>query len=522
MEAPVAKQPERPKPLVEETLTPKPIERPKPEVREEEKPRVWTDEDILIASGIDPAKLTPVQKEQELAKIERTIESKKEATGTEQKLDEVRQKLQQMAEHGKSTPQEQIEIQALIDSTKRPYTVEDIRDVLQGFREFESARKAEGASWTVGGEGSFYRYLSSGEFLPGVSKPEKTATPEPVSSQDYDSLLISVYTLWRKNLIVNRDGIAQARPEVIRKLGNLENLPEAHTGEEVRELYRKIPALNDLSAASYQEGLSEEFIDNPFLHFQGHRLNGYRQQKPETQMRIYLNPPAEALPLLARAFIDTAQAEGVPFYFKLIDFSQKGGQLPEVLNRSDRMVFYTDRETAARVIRILQKLQGEHPEWFEGRELPALTAKIAEGIGIAEEPTKDQHQRFSYLGKDKTSFNEVRARFLSDVWIGATREVILLNRDWRPRGGRTFREIFNDNIPPEDRQYVDQLWSRDLNAEGLDSKARSVLRGALQRTMADVLPGVTPESLLLFIDRQIRLKAAEYVINPDNIAVNAS
>lgn len=413
-----------------------------------------------------------------------------------------------------------------LSKINRPYTVDDVRFILENFKAFKKMRERRGNPKFVISSSNWYDLLSTGSFSSdAVAESMKQTQPEtPVNPALYDALLLDTYKTWRENIIANKDILATTRPQVGKLLGesftSLEDLPDPKTASELRDFYRKYPILNEISAAHYQDGLSfDGGRENSFLHFHGHRMNGYQYQRSRTEIRLYLNPPLEALPLLARQAIDIANQEQIPFYFKLIDFSLRQHSAGE-LHRRDRMVFYTNQEHAGRIVDILSKIEKDHPEWFADRPLPPLTAAVFDGVGIAENPSDYQNEHFSQFGDTKTSFNLVRAEFLDEVWRDTAKEVIMRNPDLRPRGGRTFREIFRDQVPSADRPYVDHIWASGFNPDALNAKARRVMNDALKQTMLDVLSDITPDTLLPYVKYAISQKAKKYDINPNNIALN--
>jgi hypothetical protein len=404
------------------------------------------------------------------------------------------------------------------DEVKRPLTINDVRDFQRQFRAFDDARREKGRKYIIG-ENQFYEYLSSGTFY-GVERPNggKVEALTEQGKQGYDDLLLTYYKAWRESLIKNKGQVAQFRPEVIKQLGDLDQLPNPQTAEELRDLYAAMPQLNTFSAAAYQAGVDRGSANNPFLHFQGHRHGGYQYERPDTEIRLYLKPPINEVPKMAQEFIRAADERSRPYYFKLIDFSLQEPE-PADLKRVDRMIFYADKGSAAKIVGIFKELQEQNPEWFADRPLPPLTAKIMDGVGAAEEPSDYQHKRFSGLGKERTSFNSVRAGFLNRLWLGTIRNIILQNPELRPRGSRTLKQIFNDLVPPVNRHYLDSLWGSNLNPpEG--HQERTVLNSTLARTMVDVVPDFTSESLLPWLDLGTKRLAPEFGIDPDNLAFN--
>lgn len=402
---------------------------------------------------------------------------------------------------------------------KRPLTIDDVIDFQHQFRAFDEARMAKGANFIIS-ENQFYEYLSSGSFWGAEKlKGDNLESLSEQGKQGYNDLLLNTYRGWRQNLIKNAAQIAKTRPEVIRQLGDLGQLPNPQTGEELRDLYASNPKLNVLSAAAYQEQIVKGVVNNPFLHFKGHRYSGYEYEQPQTEMRLYLNPPIDEVPKLAREFMSAANERRIPYYFKLIDFSLQQ-PFPEDLKRVDRMIFYSDKDNAAKIAGVLEELKEKHPEWFADRPLPPMTTKVMDGVGIAAEPSDYQNKKFSDMGKDHTSFNSVRAKFLNRLWLGTVKNVMLHNPDLKPRGGRTLKQIFDDFVPSEDKKTLRGLWANNLTPPPEDTRAKRVLDSALARTMVDVVPNLTPESLQPWLNLGIQNLAEEYGIDPDNLAFN--
>ena len=181
--------------------------------------------------------------------------------------------------------------------------------------------------------------------------------------------------------------------------------------------------------------------------------------------------------------------------------------------------------------KIIEELQAKRPQWFQGRELPNLVASIGEGVGIAAEPSEFQKKKFGERGK---SFNSVRALFMREVWRDTTKDILIANKDVKPRGGRTFQQIFNDQFKLSldylkldsvtINRYIDQVWQAGLDVEKLSQEAKykvgKDLESALLRTMQDIVPNITPDSLATWAGRRIQEKAPQYGINPENIAFN--
>lgn len=409
----------------------------------------------------------------------------------------------------------------LFDRLKREYGVADVKSMQQAFAAFEGYRKKEKAQFVVG-ENQFYQFLTSGELSDDIESPTAKAmeTEKDADPKDYEELLLGFYGSWQENMNANKERVLAKRPALKKTFDLMETLPKPKSSKELRDLYRQYPDLNEISAVSYQDGLGEEGMrNNPFLHFHSHRKDGYSYEAAKTEVRLYLNPPKEILPQLAKKFAELAQSEKVPYYFKMIDLSLQKPTKSDA-RRLDRMVFYADKESGSKIAELLQKISDENPEWLKGRPLPPLVAEAANGVGAAEEPSEYQNQKFSRAGEKNTSFNAVRAKFLRDVWQGTARDVLTRNPDIQPRGGRTMREIFSDLIPAADKQYTAQFQQASFDESKLDDRGRRVFESAMLRFMADVLPNVKADSLMPYVNEEIKRKAKEYGVNPENLAFN--
>jgi hypothetical protein len=406
-----------------------------------------------------------------------------------------------------------------IEKLQRPLTLDDVKEFQRQIREFERISRSQGRRYMLN-QNQYYEFLSTGSFY-GVER-QVSGAPEVLTEegrQAYDALLLETFVGWRANLISNQDRVRRARPDLERVFGNFNNIPVPTSAAEVRQLYIKYPALNKLSAAEYQNGLSGEFIESNFLHFDGSRKSGYEYERTPIETRFYLNPPVNEAPNLAREFIRIAEQRGIPYYFKLADFSMRPPSASEY-KRIDRMLLYTDRANAQKIADVLTEIKTAHPEWFQGRDLPPMVAKVMDGVGIAVEPNEFQNKKFSSRGETRASFNQVRAAFFDRLWPETMRQILLKNPDLRPRGGRSFREIFNDFVPPESKSVVGELWDRGLKADDDDKAAQIALDYALRYTVQDVIPDIKAESLLPWVQMIAGRIAPDFGIDPNNIAAN--
>lgn len=410
---------------------------------------------------------------------------------------------------------------------QRPYGVEDIKNFQRALLEFEEKRKSENGKYVFDYK-NFYQFLISSQ---KHKEESQGAMPneEEIPIKDYEELEIGIFQGWRQNLLQNQEQVLQRRPRLREVIEILHKEPPPNTLDELRDLYSRYPLLNDMSAVRYQERVDKkEENRSGFLHINMARYNAYRYERPKVDTRIYLNPPVEAIPKLSMQLIGRAEKERIPLYFKVIDYSFI--ITPQNAGRLDKIVIYTDKENAPKLVKILEELRTEIPQWFQGRELPTLVAPIGEGVGIAAEPSEFQKKMF---GK-RISFNTVRALFLREVWRDTTKDILIANKNVKLRGGRTFQQIFNDHLKSSldyfkrysrtINRYIDQLWQAELDVEKLSQEAKDKvgrnLESALLRTMQDVVPYITADSLEPWVSRRIQEKATQYGINPENIAFN--
>jgi hypothetical protein len=412
---------------------------------------------------------------------------------------------------------------ALKEKAKKHYGVEDVKAFQQALVAFNDLRKKDGVDYSLS-EPRYYEYATTGA-LSDEAPPEalrerqERMAGEKTDGPAYESFKMKAFRFWKRNLLANAEKAVADRPKLKPVIDLLSRVAEPTTWRELRALIGKHPELNDFGALEYQDGLEgTNMLTNPFLHVRSDRLYGYAHEKPKGDLRIYLNPPKEAMPKLADRFAELAEKGSVPFYFKMIDFSLQKPSLSDS-TRLDRFLFYADKETAPKVVEIIEQIRREHPDWFENRALPPLAAKASEGIAVAENPNEAQRR----LMGGGTSFNEVRAKFMAEVWRDGFAEALLTNPDIRPRGGRTFKELFLDELKPEEKKYANDMVMARFNVEKMPSEeAKRAYEEVIPRLMSKTAAFLDPEALARYVQKQIPAKAKKYFIDPDNIAFNAA
>lgn len=403
---------------------------------------------------------------------------------------------------------------------RREYTIADIEAFQKACAGFEQLRKNEKASYVLGSN-QFYEYLVSGslsERAPRASDNEM-AKERDASPQEWEGLILSTFNAWKQNILANWDAAEKRNPTLRGGREAIEQKLAPKSLENLRDLIRKNRWLGDVMGFKYQDGLSDAgTVENPFLHFFGHRMSGYKYERPETAVRFYANPRRDAMPAFAADFIKRANAKNVPFYFKLIDFSLQQPSLSDV-SRLDRFVFYVGKEETDKTKEIFDEMRKEHPEWFENRPVPALVADMG-GFGIAEDPSDYQNANFSPMGKPSTSFNLIRAEMLQDTWKATVQEFLTRNADARMKDGKTVRQLFEESFAPDEQEEKRKIIAAGLNPSALGQVEQRSYNRALERLIPNIATGFEAATLLPIVQRHIRVQAAKYHVDPDNLAFN--
>lgn len=160
--------------------------------------------------------------------------------------------------------------------------------------------------------------------------------------------------------------------------------------------------------------------------------------------RFYLCPKPDNLVPIMNAFVQKSDEADLPYYFK---FSTNP-------NRNDKLVIYSSDEMAEKHLATLEKIQDEHPEWFEGSGKNPLWGVIegAKGIYYGAEPQAS--------GKD--SYGGRRAKIFSDALS-----------EWRQEFGvvvtaKNYEELIkSENISDEQVQRFKVLFANACRKEGI-------------------------------------------------------
>ena len=178
-------------------------------------------------------------------------------------------------------------------------------------------------------------------------------------------------------------------------------------------------------------------LQGKFLHCE---INGgYISTKPLG--RFYLNFVPQSMLSTFKMLAMRLHDAGIRAMIKVQNHieSDKGSTgTKRNLNRRERCVIYVNEKDTERVLQILQKLYGEHPDYFDTTGIPRFTAgmttengkDVMRGVGFAEEPSKETKK------KGAESFGELVARVLWEVYLDWKHKEFPSTFDWK----RTFEE----------------------------------------------------------------------------------
>lgn len=163
---------------------------------------------------------------------------------------------------------------------------------------------------------------------------------------------------------------------------------------------------NNLSPIHFQ-GTSGSFV-----HFLPSKLGAAVE---DADTRIYLNPSNQAMGEVIKELMNfslerTRNGES-GIYFKFANPEGAHGS-----ERTDRVVMYVSKKQLPDVLRFVGNVSTAHTDWFANRTVSSFLLRVADGIGVAEEPLDEAGQRF-YRKEDIVSYNEVRAEALQDTLL---------------------------------------------------------------------------------------------------------
>ncbi|MGI6371006.1 MAG: T3SS effector HopA1 family protein [Patescibacteria group bacterium] len=310
------------------------------------------------------------------------------------------------------------------------------------------------------------------------------------------------------------------------------------TLEVARQLFAVQPELNQQSPVHFQGGIEEPTPGGDFIHMK----TGWAIKKPIEPIawRYYLNPAANKVGRVVNILLNEALRTETPLYFKFVDVATPG-QWPPQVTRSDRIIIYSSEEQTRYIEQLLEHIVNQEREAFAGREITGFSARLADGVSKSEEVSEEQNNAFRGYWEG-ISFNHLRAKLILETTMSITRNFITSPyyssfkiRGKTPRekfyleAGEYIREHLNNASYRESvgdmRSRMEQamslgLSSKKLEAGGYSKDTIHYLEAIVANTARDILPFITPDSLLPHYHSELKQIAPKYGIDPRNLAVN--
>jgi len=213
--------------------------------------------------------------------------------------------------------------------------------------------------------------------------------------------------------------------------GSASSLKELFTSEEYK-------ALTSHCIYPQSEG-GDKTLDEAmgFIHCINPNKRGNFGGQDEIDCRFYLCPEPDNLVPIMNAFVQKSDEADSPYYFK---FSTNP-------NRNDKLVIYSSDEMAEKHLAILERIQDEHPEWFEGSGKNPLWGVIegVKGIYYGAEPQASGKD--SYGGKRAKIFSDALSEWRQEFGIVATAknyEELIKNENISDKQVQRFKVLFAD------------------------------------------------------------------------------
>lgn len=185
-----------------------------------------------------------------------------------------------------------------------------------------------------------------------------------------------------------------------------------------------------------------------FIHCKNPSKEGLYGGEDNATCRLYLCPKPENLVPIMEAFVNESEAADLPYYFK---FSTEP-------KRNDKLVIYCGEETAEKHLATLEKMNKEHPEWFEGSGKNPLWGDIEglDGVYYGAEP----------LETGKESYGTKRAEIFYNA-LQKWRQEFGMD-DWRASNYRDL--IKSENISDVQVKRFKKLFAEACRAKGIEPK----------------------------------------------------
>ena len=213
--------------------------------------------------------------------------------------------------------------------------------------------------------------------------------------------------------------------------GSASNLRELFTSSEYKEI---------VSPCIHPQGEGgDKTLDEAmgFIHCINPNKNGSFGGQNKIDCRFYLCPKPDNLVPIMNAFVQKSDKANLPYYFK---FSTNP-------NRNDKLVIYSSNEMAEKHLATLEKIQDEHPEWFEGSGKNPLWGVIEGTKGIYYGAEPQASGKDSYGGRRARIFSDALSEWRQEFGVVATAknyEELVKNENISDEQVRRFKVIFAD------------------------------------------------------------------------------
>ena len=224
--------------------------------------------------------------------------------------------------------------------------------------------------------------------------------------------------------------------------GSLASLKELFDSDDYRNTTHPciLPQMKDVAV--------DEAMD--FIHcFNPNKEGGYGGfgSEKDIECRFYLCPRPDNLIPIMNAFAQKNEKADLPYYFKF-------GLSPK---RNDKLVIYSGGEVAEKQLAILESIQDEHPEWFEGSGENPLWGDI-EGLKGVYYGAQPETNKESYGEKRTQLFHEAMLKWTKEGGIKWDKNQVKAE-DLSDEQVKRFKKIFADvcrenNIEPKDFALV--------------------------------------------------------------------
>lgn len=387
----------------------------------------------------------------------------------------------------------------------RVLTVDDIMHVQKHFQDLQEESRAKHADFIPSAQ-NLYDILTEGD-----------DTPETEPSADehaFDKTINTLLEAWGE-----RHGLpAGSAPKTL---------------EEARQLFIDNPGLNTKTPIHFQG--SADQISGRFVHV----LTGRTIGKPRetATRRYYLNPSADHMGYVVEQLTGAALQAEVPLHFKFVNVATPTHD-HRTLTRNDRIVIYASDKQADFVSPLLKNIADTIPEAFKGRTVAGFGEIVTDGITMSDEVSQEQNERFKGYS-DGTSFNDLRTKLIYEATMDVTRDLISLPDFSSIKiGDHTISQLFlsrlnkqlgNDkrdvSIQEDDPRFLYAIGT-GLNLQQLkesgayDSDALNAIERTIASVARDIIPAITPNSLLPGYQKHIKELSSKYGIDPYNLAKN--